>query len=147
MATIQDMIKKLQKFGDEIQDINGKKFTLVPDQNGMIDRECPHCKGVFMITDGDFEKLKDCTHCPFCGHQDNGTAFITEGHHRTLKEAIEKSLHNNWNHGTTIPNPVIKLSSILGLEDQKNCANCNSTFSTSLPSKYCPSCGDPIKMF
>jgi uncharacterized Zn finger protein (UPF0148 family) len=128
MATLQDMIKKLQRFGDEIQDVNGKKFTLLPDQNGMLDRQCPQCNEVFMIADGDFEKLKDGTYCPSCGHKGSGSDFITERHHKAVKEAIEKSLHSNWNHGTSIPDPIIKLESILGLEDQKNCANCNSTF-------------------
>jgi len=143
MATLQDMIKKLQRFGDEIQDISGKKFTLLPDQNGMIDRQCPKCKRLFMIADSDFEKLKDGTYCPSCGHKGSGSDFITEAHHKSVKEAIEKSLHDNWQHSTPLPNNVISLQSILGLENQIRCSNCKLMFSILQAAQYCPCCGSP----
>jgi predicted RNA-binding Zn-ribbon protein involved in translation (DUF1610 family) len=141
MATLQDMIGKLQRFGDEIQDLSGKQFTLVPDQNDMIDRQCPQCSAFFMILDSDIDKLKEGTYCPACGHKGNGSDFITEAHHKAVKEAIEKSLHNNWQRSTPIPNIIINLQSTLALENQIRCSNCNLAFSISQAAQYCPGCG------
>jgi predicted RNA-binding Zn-ribbon protein involved in translation (DUF1610 family) len=144
MATLQDMIKKLEKFGEEIQDLSGKQITFLPDRKDMIDRQCPQCNELFMVADKDFDKLKDGTYCPSCGFKANGSDFITAAHRKTAKEAIEKSLHDNWNHRTAIPNNIGELLSVLDLKDQIVCQNCSSTFSTSQAPSHCPVCGNDI---
>lgn len=141
MATIQDMIEKLQRFGDEINDLSGKKITILPDSNGMIDRQCPNCKEFFMIHEDDFERLSHETCCPSCGHKGNGSDFTSDVHHKAVKEFIESALLENWHNNSTIPNNVISLQSDLALSSQMECPHCNSVFASSVPGIYCPSCG------
>jgi predicted RNA-binding Zn-ribbon protein involved in translation (DUF1610 family) len=141
MATIQEMIKKLQRFGDEIQDLSQKTFTILPDREGLLDRQCPNCKLLFMINDDDWDKLATGMYCPSCGQQYGRSDFITEAHHEEGKESIRKSLLDNWEDSTSISNNVVTLQSTLGLQNLIKCVSCNTAFASSEPAEYCPCCG------
>lgn len=144
MATIQDMIRKLEHFGHELQNLSGKKFTILPDQDGMIDRQCPReeCKALFKVNDTDWEKVSDIAYCPSCGNKFDKGDFLTDEHRQKAKECVHQSLLNNWHNNTTIPNNLVNLESDLNGLNQRGCNNCQSTFALAENPQYCPCCGN-----
>jgi rRNA maturation endonuclease Nob1 len=139
MRTLQDMVRDIQRLGDGIKNMDGKKIVIHPDRNGMIDRQCPSCNMLFMVADGDLNNLNEIF-CPCCGHEDQAQAFFTKHHNKAIQQAFDKALENKMKYNTPLPSSF-ELESTIGLEGETKCTKCDATFSTAQPAQFCPCCG------
>lgn len=59
------------------------------DEDGYFGRDCPSCKGVFKMRKDEWDALPDGVEltCPYCGHRDEHSAFISEAQLNRVRAA------------------------------------------------------------
>lgn len=75
------------------------EIELIPDDQGMIGRECPNvnCKGYFKIEPGTGPQVEGMTcHCPYCSFEASHSNFITENQKAYGYSIIKKDLYKGY---------------------------------------------------
>jgi len=145
MGTIKDMLNKVKDFNNEIENISGKTIKIIPDKNGMIDRQCPkeECLAYFKIKYQDWINIvkDEKAFCPFCGNNSKAKDYMPIEQHNALKNSIQTAIMDNWKFGTPISNNIISLKSSEEFELHIQCEKCNVRFSVIGAAYFCPCCG------
>lgn len=145
MGTIQDMIRKLERFQNEIENISGKKITIIPDKNGMIDRQCPKddCHSFFKVNSEDWKNIvkNEEVFCPFCRNNSKASDYLPKEQRTEIVSGIRKSIMDFWNYGHPISEKLISLNSKEEFELNIRCEKCNVRFSVIGAAYFCPCCG------
>lgn len=144
MGTINDMILKLKSFGKELEDLSGKTVQILPDANGMIDRQCPkdECRSYFKVNSDDWKDLaKEEAFCPFCRNNSKAQDYLPIKHRETLISSVHESLMDNWKYGKSIPQQLLSLESTKEFALHIQCEKCSTRFSVIGAAYFCPCCG------
>ncbi|MDX6707634.1 MAG: hypothetical protein QOI48_3480 [Solirubrobacteraceae bacterium] len=74
--------------------------SIPSDEDGYFGRECPSCEGPFKMRGDEYEALLDEIEltCPYCGHQEDHSAFTSAAQHVRAMAAAE-GLVEQWIHG------------------------------------------------
>src|SRR6266511_584848 len=133
MATFDDLIRKIENLETEILNLSGKKITILPDANGMIDRECPkaECNSHFKVNSDDWQMKvkKEEAFCPFCHNNSEAQDYLPQHQREEILKSIRRSIMDNWKYGTPILHNIIRLESQEEFELKIVCENCNMRFS------------------
>jgi hypothetical protein len=75
------------------------KITIPLDEDGFLGRECPSCSAAFKMMGDEYEALPDELEltCPYCGHQEDHSEFMTAGQ-RERVEAAAQAMAEQWMH-------------------------------------------------
>jgi hypothetical protein len=145
MGTINDLIRKLERFQQEIKDLNEKTVTIIPDNKGMIDRQCPkdECNSFFKVNAGDWRNIvkDEEAFCPFCRHASEAKNFFPSEQRMEIIQNIKRSISNFWKHNHSIVNNIIPLKSSEEFELDIECEKCHVRFSVIGAAYFCPCCG------
>lgn len=143
-------------------------ITLPTDDEGMIGRECPQCKGYFKLKLGTgLSGVETCT-CPYCEHTDDSDEFITQAQieyaesiavrevlgsslaqlERSFKQLERSTRHSLFSikvstNGFNLP---VKYYAEKDLETIVECDSCGLVFSIYGVFAVCPDCSRPITM-
>ena len=145
MGTINDMIQKLERFKDEIENLSGKTISIIPDKNGMIDKQCPRseCSSFFKVNSEDWKNIvkDDEVYCPFCRYKATASEYLPKEQRKELVNSIRKSIMNHWYHGNSIAQNIASLITQEEYELNIICDNCQVRFSVIGAAYFCPNCG------
>jgi hypothetical protein len=145
MGTINDMLKKLEEFQKEIESNSGQEIKIIPDANGMIDRQCPNeeCKSFFKVNQEDWTNLvkDEKAYCPFCKFESKAKDYFPTEQFNSIKESLHSAIMDNWNYGKSISQNIIALHSKDEFELHIKCEECNVRYSVIGAAYFCPCCG------
>lgn len=145
MGTIQDMINKLERFKNEIESLSNIKIPIIPDKNGMIDRQCPktECKSIFKVSSTDWKNIfkDEEVFCPFCRNNSPAKEYLPEDQRTSVVNNIRRSVSDFWNHGHSISLNMISIESREEFELKIQCEKCNVHFAVIGAAYFCPCCG------
>lgn len=148
MGTINDMIKRLQEFSDDISSFNSVKVTVNPDRNGMVEKECPNnsCTATFYVNEDDWVNIlrDEEVFCPTCRQSDLAKNFHPARHVEAIKDELAKSIGERWRNDTPISLDGIEFNSSENSRHQYKCEKCKARFGTVELAQVCPSCGDKV---
>jgi len=148
MTTISDMLKKVQALKNDI-DVNiiNATLTMIPDEEGMIDRKCPRneCGNYFKVN---FDEVSKSTnqflYCPICGSESDFSNFLPEEQRYQLVNRVRGAIANNWKYGVPFPDKLITIFSNENFIKTLKCDSCDFHFSVIGTAFYCPSCGKSL---
>jgi hypothetical protein len=145
MGTINDMIRKLEKFHKEIENLSGKSFLITPDSNGMIDRQCPKdvCLSIFKVHADDWKNIfkDEEVFCPFCRNNSEAQEYLPREQRSKLIGSIEQAIMDNWNYKKSISEKILSIESSQEFELLIKCKHCNARYSVIGAAYFCPCCG------
>ena len=145
MGTIQDMIRKLERFQDEIKDLSDTRISIIPDKNGMIDRQCPktECHSFFKVNSSDWKNFvrDEEVFCPYCRNNSIAQDYLPKEQRTAVVNNIRRSIMNFWNYGYSISQNLISLESKEEFELHIQCEKCNVRFAVIGAAYFCPCCG------
>ena len=145
MGTIQDMIRKLDRLQNEIENLSEKKISIIPDTKGMIDRQCPkdECNSFFKVNSEDWKNIvkDEEVFCPFCRNSSKARDYLPNEQRTQVVSGIRSSIMNFWNYGHPISDDLISLKSKDEFEINIRCEKCNVRFSVIGVAYFCPCCG------
>lgn len=75
-------------------------ISIPSDEDGYFGRECPSCEAPFKMRDDEYKALPEEIEltCPYCGHQEEHSAFMSGAQHARAMAAAE-GLLEQWMHG------------------------------------------------
>lgn len=75
-------------------------ISIPGDDDGYFGRECPSCEAPFKMRSDEYKALPDETEltCPYCGHREEHSAFMSSAQHARAMAAAE-GLLEQWAHG------------------------------------------------
>ncbi len=86
------MIRKLEGLKDEIQNLSGKTFTIDPDKNGMIDKQCPRveCNAFFKVNSEDWKNIvkDEQVFCPFCRNNSIASEYLPKAQRNEVVNSL-----------------------------------------------------------
>jgi uncharacterized Zn finger protein (UPF0148 family) len=139
------MIRKLERFQHEIESLSGKTISIIPDKNGMIDRQCPkdECRSFFKVNCDDWKSLvkDEEVFCPFCRNVSEAGDYLPKEQRTAVLSSIRSSIMNHWNYGRSISHNIISLQSKEEFELNVQCEKCTVRFSVIGAAYFCPCCG------
>lgn len=145
MGTINDMIRKLKRLQNEIENLSAKEIRIIPDKKGMIDRQCPkeECQTLFKVNSEDWRNIvrEEGAFCPYCKNNSKASDYLPKGQIAEVVSSIKESITNLWNHGHSISNNFIAINSREEFELNISCEKCNVRFSVIGAAYFCPCCG------
>lgn len=145
MGTIQDMIRKFDRFQNDIKNLSGKSISIVPDKNGMIDRQCPkdECHSFFKVNSEDWKNIvrDEEAFCPFCRNNSKAQDYLPTEQRSELVSSIRGSIMDSWKYGHSISQNIISLQSKAEFELFIQCEKCEVRFSVVGAAYFCPCCG------
>lgn len=145
MGTIDDMKRKLDSFVEEIKTISEKTITIIPDSNGMIDRQCPkdECKSLFKVNTEDWENIfrDEEVFCPYCRNKSKANEYLPDHQRDLLIKTLQKSIIDNWNYDYPISKNLLLLKTHEEYKLNLQCEKCNVRFSVVGVAYFCPNCG------
>tara|TARA_R110002111_G_scaffold174877_2_gene240431 strand:- start:239 stop:1207 length:969 start_codon:yes stop_codon:yes gene_type:complete len=146
MGTITDMIKKLDKFQKNIEKISNISIPIIPDKNGMIDRQCPksECESLFKIHREDWLNIvrDDKVFCPFCKNNSEAKNYLTIEQNNEVIGDLKKSIREFWDYGYSKTGQKISIKPREEFELNIKCEECNCRYSVVGSAYFCPSCGN-----
>jgi hypothetical protein len=146
MGTIQDMINKLERFQQEIATLPNKTVTIIPDKNGMIDRQCPkkNCYSYFKVHSEDLINIvkDEEVFCPFCRNNSKASEYFPTKQRGLLIENIRQSLLNHWHTGSSISDNIKSVKTSNEFELFIQCEKCKVRFAVVGAAYFCPCCGN-----
>jgi len=138
------MVQKLTLFEGAIRSINGKTFTIEADSNGMFDKECPNisCRVLFKVSESAWtdKASGEKRFCPHCGIAADRNDFLPTSQIENAMEELHEKIASNWTNDEPIPQNITTVSSSPSMKEVQSCSKCQSTFSTSGLSNFCPYC-------
>jgi uncharacterized Zn finger protein (UPF0148 family) len=145
MGTIQDMINKLENFQRDLQELGTKNVPIIPDANGMIDRQCPKndCQSYFKVNSEDWKNIvkDEEVFCPICRNNSPANEYIPKAQQKEIVSGIRNLIMDNWHHGTPMSQNIAPIQSIEEFELNIDCENCKTRFSVIGAAFFCPCCG------
>jgi len=145
MGTINDLLRKMQNFRQEVESLSGKKINIIPDDKGMIDRECPkeNCLTLFKVNAEDWQNLfkDEEVFCPSCRNNSPAKHYLPTSQVKILKDDVQRAIMNNWHHNIPISHSLKSLKSSEEFELDIQCEVCNAHFSIIGAAYFCPCCG------
>jgi hypothetical protein len=146
MGTVDQMLEKIKKFQEDLENLSSKPINIIPDANGMIDLQCPKkkCNEFFKINNEDWSNIvkDDEVFCPFCRKTSKAFNFIPVKHKVALVEKLRKVLFDNWNFETPMSNDSITIQSKEKFEIDIQCSKCKLRYSVIGSAYFCPCCGN-----
>lgn len=145
MGTIQDMINRFKKLETELQSLSGKTISIIPDANGMIDRQCPKddCQSHFKVSAEDWKILfkDEEVFCPFCRNNSKSSDYMPIGQRQEIKNNLQRAINNTIKHGHTISQNLGSIETSSEFELNIQCEKCMARFSVIGAAYFCPCCG------
>jgi len=145
MGTIQDMIRKLEKFQRDINHLGTKTIPVIPDAKGMIDRQCPkvECQSYFKVNAEDWRNIvkEEEAFCPICRNNSPAKEYMPKAQQKIIVKGVRDLIMNNWHHGTSMSQNIAPIQSLDEFELNIACENCKTRFSAIGAAFFCPSCG------
>jgi uncharacterized Zn finger protein (UPF0148 family) len=145
MGTINDMLRKLDRFQNEIESLSGKTFTVLPDKKGMIDKQCPkdECNSFFKVNSEDWKNIvkDDEVFCPFCRNNSKAQDYLPNNQRKELVSTVRQSIMNFWHYEQPISQNIVSIQSTEEFELHIQCEKCEVRFSVIGTAYFCPSCG------
>ncbi|HEV2481415.1 MAG TPA: hypothetical protein VGS79_17205 [Puia sp.] len=149
MKTINDLLRKFKSVESEIRNISGKTFTIEEDENGMLDKECPHieCHAKFKVNEEDWRNSEkaEIAFCPQCGKNSHKSEFLPASVKEMVAEEIGKRISANWANDQVIPQNIVTLQTSAASTNISICPGCDSRFAINDTAMFCPCCGSNIE--
>lgn len=146
MGSLQDLSDKLGEFKNHIEDISKMVIPIIPDKNGMIDRQCPksECESLFKIHREDWLKIvrEEEVFCPFCKNNSEAKSYLTVEQNNEVISDLKKSIREFWNYGYSQTGQNISIKPREEFELNLKCVKCNCRYSVVGSAYFCPSCGN-----
>ncbi|MBQ4915498.1 hypothetical protein J8L85_13670 [Maribacter sp. MMG018] len=146
MGTIKDMLKKMERFQQDIENISKISIPITPDKNGMIDRQCPksECESLFKIHKEDWLNIvrDEEVFCPFCKNNSEAKSYLTIEQNNEVIGDLKKSIKELWDYGYSTTGKNISIKPRPEFELNIKCEKCNCRYSVVGSAYFCPSCGD-----
>jgi hypothetical protein len=146
MRPLQDIINKLERFQQEITDLSKKTVTIIPDKNGMIDKQCPkeNCHSYFKVHSEDWKNIvkDEEVFCPFCRNNSKASKYFPAKQRGFLIENIRQSMLNHWHTGSSISDNIKSVKTSNEFELFIQCEKCNVRFAVVGAAYFCPCCGN-----
>lgn len=143
------------------------------DDDGYFGRECPDCREPFKLRHDEYKALPDALEltCPYCGHRDEHSAFITIGQKERATEAMKGLAHQmlhaemnkifsstfgrsqparprsaisiEWSYKPGSPPPIRALPDVIEEEIRRviHCSTCGNHYAVFSATSFCPVCG------
>ncbi|MCM4171261.1 hypothetical protein DHD32_07200 [Arenibacter sp. TNZ] len=146
MGTIQDLINKFDEFKNHIEDISNKEIPIIPDKNGMIDRQCPknECESFFKVHKEDWLSIvrDEELFCPFCRNNSLAKEYLLIEQNNEIVGDLRKSIREFWDYGYSVTGDNISVNPREEFELNIKCNKCECRYSVVGSAYFCPSCGD-----
>jgi hypothetical protein len=138
-------------------------MAIPPDEQGLVDRECPECRSRFKVDAAHLEAHTGKLTCPYDGHSAPASEWTASAHVKQAKEQVKQFAHSWFQStlkGTPTPPTAIGIESLsrrpdgtLGgttlparvldlLAQERSCAQCNCRFAFIGAAFFCPLCGN-----
>jgi uncharacterized Zn finger protein (UPF0148 family) len=145
MGTINDLLRKMQGFRQEVESLSGKTIDIIPDDKGMIDRECPkeNCQALFKVNAEDWKNFfkDEEVFCPVCRNNSPAKDYLPSSQAKAMKDVVHRAIMNNWHHNIPISHSLKAVISSEKFELDIQCEACNARFSIIGAAYFCPNCG------
>jgi hypothetical protein len=145
MGSILDLKKKFEKFRNDLSNLKDSVVTINPDENGMIDRECPkdNCRSHFKVHADDWKYIvkDEEVFCPFCRNNSKAQDYLPVEQKRILVANVRRSIVASWKYGNSIVSNIAPLTSSEKFELDIQCEKCKVRFAVIGAAYFCPSCG------
>lgn len=145
MGTINDMLKKVQRFQSELESFVQTPIPISPDNNGMIDKQCPkdECGKLFKVNQVDWRNLVDdaACFCPACRNNSPAADSLLGMQRSALVENVRKSIMDNWHHNMAMLEGLQAVYPTKEFEITIQCEECAVRFAVIGAAYFCPGCG------
>ncbi len=133
MGTLKDMLKKLERFQQDVEQISKISIPIIPDKNGMIDRQCPksECESLFKIHKEDWLNIvrDEEVFCPFCKNNSEAKSYLTIEQNNEVIGDLKKSIRELWHYGYSTTGKNITIKPRPEFELNIKCEKCNCRYS------------------
>jgi hypothetical protein len=146
MGTLQDMSDKLKELQNHVEGLSNMQIPIIPDKNGMIDRQCPksECESLFKIHKEDWLNIvrDEEVFCPFCKNNSEAKSYFPVEQNYEVVGNLKKSIREFWDYGYSKTGQNISIKPREEFELNIKCEICNCRYSVVGSAYFCPSCGD-----
>jgi predicted RNA-binding Zn-ribbon protein involved in translation (DUF1610 family) len=144
--TVKDMINKLQRFQEEVQNFGTQHIPVDVDEKGMIDKQCPkeNCGQLFKVNVADWKNIfiNEAVYCPVCRAVDLAKEFMPKEQFSQIRHGVIDAIMNNWKHNKPMTLDGTKLITTSFHETELSCNACNARYSVHGNAYFCPNCGN-----